>query len=100
VWKEEGVGEVVEEEAVVEVVRPGPLADLHPVAQVAHGFHQVDHQAVHQVDHQAVILHQVDHQAVILHQVAHLVAAHHHITRHLEAGSPRGQEISKCTGQS
>ena len=78
-------------EVVVEVAGPGfLLADLHPVDQVAHGFHQVDHQAVHQVDHQAVILHQVDHQVVV----------HPHITHHLEAGMPRGQEDSKCTGQS
>ena len=80
------VAEVVEVEVAVEVEGPGfLLADLHPVDQVAHGFHQVDHQAVHQVDHQAVILHQVDHP---------------HITHHLEAGMPRGQEDSKCTGQS
>ena len=76
------MGEVVE----VEVAGPGfLLADLHPVDQVVPGFHQVDHQAVHQVDHQAVILHQVDHR---------------HITHHLEAGLPRGQEDSQCTGQS
>ena len=80
------VGEVVEVEVAVEVAGPGfLLADLHPVDQVVPGFHQVDHQAVHQVDHQAVILHQVDHR---------------HITHHLEAGMPRGQEDSQCTGQS
>ena len=88
-------------EVAVEVVGPGfLLADLLRVDQVAPGFHQVDHQAVHQVDHQAVILHQVDHQAVILHQVDHQVVVHPHITHHLEAGMPRGQEDSKCTGQS
>lgn len=86
------VGEVVVEvEVAVEVAGPGfLLADLHPVDQVVPGFHQVDHQAVHQVDHQAVILHQVDHQVVV----------HPHITHHLEAGMPRGQEDSQCTGQS
>ena len=78
-------------EVVVEVAGPGfLLADLHPVDQVVPGFHQVGHQAVHQVDHQAVILHQVDHQVVV----------HPHITHHLEVGMHRGQEDSKCTGQS
>eukprot|EP00091_Calanus_sinicus_P007896 TRINITY_DN19253_c0_g1_i1.p2 TRINITY_DN19253_c0_g1~~TRINITY_DN19253_c0_g1_i1.p2 ORF type:complete len:143 (-),score=17.34 TRINITY_DN19253_c0_g1_i1:133-537(-) len=94
------VGEVVEEEVVVEA--EGILADLRPVGQVAHGFHQVAPPAVHQVDRQAVILHQVDHQAVILHQVDHQadLQVDHHITHHQEAGMPQGQENSKCTGQS